>query len=117
MTSTPAPHPRWRASAYTNSGRSATRPTATALFDIDTGLDVLVRQNPANDGNLITIGSLGVDVTAASIDVSGGLGQTTYAVLTVDGATGLYLVDLGTGEIDLLQALPEGTPVTAFAVA
>jgi hypothetical protein len=40
--------------AYTNSIRGSTQPTMTGLFDIDTDLDVLVRQNPANDGTLLT---------------------------------------------------------------
>ena len=32
-----------------------------ALYDIDTARDVLVRQDPAGKGTLVTVGSLGLD--------------------------------------------------------
>lgn len=101
--------------AYLNSQRSETQPGATALFDIDEDLDVVVRQNPANAGTLLTIGALGVDATAvAGFDVAPGIGQTTFAVLTVGGADGLYRVDLGTGAATLVGTVPGG--LTAVAV-
>lgn len=101
--------------AYTNSQRTATLPAATQLFDIDESLDVLVRQDPANDGDLATIGSLGVDATAVEgFDVSGGLGQTAYAVLTVGGVQGIYRIDLSSGAATLIGQPPAGA--TAFAV-
>ncbi len=40
--------------------------TATALYDIDSGLNILVTQNPANSGMLQTVGPLGVNPTILS---------------------------------------------------
>lgn len=101
--------PRVTGAAYTNSYRSPTLPTATALFDLEVNRDVLVRQNPANAGDLTTIGSLGVDASGVDgFDVSGGPGQTAYAVMTVAGNPGLYRVDLATGAASLVGALPGG---------
>lgn len=101
--------PKVTGAAYTNSARSATLPTATALFDLEVNRDVLVRQNPANAGDLTTVGALGVDATGIDgFDVSGGAGQTAYAVMTVDGAPGLYRVDLRTGAATQVGELPAG---------
>src|SRR5947207_1869584 len=46
--------------AYSNNVDGA---TTTTLYDIDSVLDTLVIQNPANAGTLNTVGALGVDVT------------------------------------------------------
>ncbi len=55
--------------AYTNNVAGA---TSTALFDLDSKLDVLVRQTPPNAGTLQTVGSLGMDITGVSgFDISG----------------------------------------------
>jgi len=115
-----------------NSGSGQTTPLGAPIpefdpsdgvgFDFNTDQDVLVRQDPANDGTLRTIGDLGADVTdAVGFDSSGGLGQTTFAVLNVDDAQspddvqGLYVIDLATGEATLLRTIIPGT-YTAFAV-
>jgi rubrerythrin len=91
--------PQLSAAAYTN---SVPDPTTTTLYDIDSNLDVLVRQNAdpnsPNTSELTTIGGLGIDVAAINgFDISGTTG-TAYAVLTVDGKTGLYTVDLMSGK-------------------
>ena len=44
--------PQASGAAYTESSRGLPLPAATALFDIDSGTDALVRQNPANAGTL-----------------------------------------------------------------
>ena len=101
--------PKATGAAYTNSYRSGTLPATTALFDLEVNRDVLVRQNPANAGDLTTIGPLGVDATGVDgFDVSGGPGQTAYAVMTVAGAPGLYRVDLGSGAVVKVGDLPGG---------
>jgi hypothetical protein len=101
--------PNATGAAYTNSYRSATLPTATALFDLEINRDVLVRQNPANAGDLTTIGALGVDATGVDgFDISGGPGQTAYAVMTVAGSPGLYKVDLASGAAERVGDLPAG---------
>jgi uncharacterized protein DUF4394 len=53
--------------AYTNPDIDPN--TATTLFDIDAGLDVLVTQNPPNDGVLNTVGSLGGAQKVFNFDV------------------------------------------------
>ena len=101
--------PKVTGAAYTNSTRSAVLPTSTALFDLEVQRDVLVRQDPANAGDLTTVGPLGVDATGVDgFDVSGGPGQTAYAVMTVAGAPGLYRVDLASGAVDKVGDLPTG---------
>jgi hypothetical protein len=55
---------------------------------------------------------------AVGFDSSGGLGQTTFAVLNVEGGgQGLYVIDLFTGESTLLRTITAPGPYTAFAVA
>lgn len=91
------------AAAYTNNDVNAA--TGTNLFDIDTTLDQVVAQVPANDGTLAVSGPLGVRVDRAGFDivssVRGGLsvGNAGYAVLRLEGSksSALYRVDLLSG--------------------
>ena len=70
--------------------------TTTALFGIDTTLNVLVQQNPANAGTLNTLGSLGVNSSGnAGLDISG-LSGIAFASLTVNGVNGLYTLNTST---------------------
>ncbi len=100
------------APAVTNSAYTNSRPgvTMTALFDIESGNDVRVRQNPANAGTLTTIGPLGFDIVASGgftgFDISGATG-TAYLVGNKLGTGGLtanslYSVNLATGAASLL---------------
>jgi Domain of unknown function (DUF4394) len=88
--------------AYTNN--DADPNTATTLYDIDSTLDQVAIQSPANAGLLAATGKLGVDTDAAigsdiystvrngtTVDVEG------YASLTVGGQSGFYSVQLFTG--------------------
>ncbi len=106
------------AAAYVggNFGETA---TATALFDIDSGTNALVRQSATGDtaGQLTTVGPLGVAVTSVNgFDVSGDTG-IAYAALQTEGDAdlGLYVVDLDSGATALVDDLPDG--LTALAVA
>lgn len=99
--------------AYTNNDLDAT--TATSLFDLDTTLDQVALQSPANSGSLAATGKLGVDAAGdAGFDIYSDLrkGKTVsaqgFAVLSVGGRPGLYRVNLLTGE-----ASPRGTFPTA----
>ncbi|HEX8208153.1 MAG TPA: DUF4394 domain-containing protein [Solirubrobacteraceae bacterium] len=81
---------------YTNSFPGA---DTTSLYDIDTNRDVLVRQDPPNQGTLNTVGPLGFDAEPqAGFDVSP-QGNVAYAALRRPGSTrhSLYRVDLNTG--------------------
>ncbi len=100
--------PSVTASAYRNSVAGATE---TALYDIDAELDVLVLQNPPNDGTLQTIGKLGVDfgeVAGFDIYTSGSdrnrTSNTAYAVSNSQ----LYKVSLTRGRAERLGDLPKG---------
>lgn len=89
--------PRIAALAYTNS--DADPATGTALYAIDSGLDVLARLD-ANAGILTTVGALGVNVAAAGgFDVAGEAGGTAYAILSASpsGKPTLFTIDLATG--------------------
>lgn len=96
--------------AYTNSFDGS---TSTMLFDIDATNDVLVRQNPANSGQLQTVGSLGFDIVSSGgftgFEISGQT-DTAYLVGNKLGgggltASSLYTVDLTTGAATLAGAV------------
>jgi hypothetical protein len=110
------------AAAYTNNDLNAD--TSTTLYDIDTAMDQLVLQSPANSGQLSAVGKLGVDARAdAGFDIYSPLrngratGATGYAVLSVGTRTGLYKISLVTGRADRLGSLPTKWHVTDLAVA
>ncbi len=87
--------PAIAAAAYTSNRPGA---ATTRLLEIDADRDVLVLQDPPNDGGLVTVGSLGVDVAPqAGFDiVTDAAGQDRGWV-----ASGgmLYGIDLGTGTV------------------
>ncbi|MDX5403049.1 MAG: DUF4394 domain-containing protein [Rhodobacterales bacterium] len=74
------------------------KPEATAMYDIDAGLNALIRQTAPNDGTLATIGDLGVTPNGPlSFDVAGSAEGTNTAWLGTGDA--LHIVDLETGAI------------------
>jgi Domain of unknown function (DUF4394) len=86
-------------SAYTNNFAGA---GATVLYDIDSGLDTLVIQDPPNGGILNTVGPLGVNTSdQVGFDISQGTG-VAYASLTVGGTAGLYTISLANGAATLV---------------
>jgi hypothetical protein len=92
--------PMIAAAAYT---RSVPNAPATKLFEVDSDFDVLVLQDPPNDGVLMTIGPLGADFgPLAGFDiVSEGERDRGFAV---SGGI-LYEVDLATGAARALGAV------------
>ncbi len=108
------------AAAYTNN--DADDATSTTLFVLDTVLDRVAVQSPANGGTLAPTGKLPVDIGPDSgLDIGGTTshGRTTadraYAVVDRDGTPRLWTVDLLSG-----AATSPGTlaaPVTDIAVA
>lgn len=103
--------------AYTNNVPGATE---TALYDIDTARDVLVRQDPPNAGTLRTVGALGVDAEAqVGFDVSP-QGNVAYAALRTAGAArhALYRIDLANGRATPAASQPSiGTGRTLRGIA
>ena len=80
--------------AYSNSVAGA---TTTTLFVIDSQTDMLYRQDPPNNGTLVMLGSLGVDVATDNGFDIGGNSAIAYALLKVNNANAVYTINLTTG--------------------
>lgn len=103
--------------AYRNSVAGA---TTTALFEIDSSLDILVEQNPANAGTLLTRGPLGLNAPAVlGFDISGRTGLAYAAWAAAGGPSNLYAINLNTGAASLIGpvGLAAGQQVRGLAVA
>jgi hypothetical protein len=107
--------------AYTNNDLDPD--TATALYDIDTMLDQVALQAPANSGQLSPIGKLKVDAAGdAGFDIytqlrSGeAVDATGFATLSVGGRSALYRISLITGRADRLGTFSRGLRVTDLAL-
>ena len=111
--------------AYTNNDLSAA--TNTTLFDIDSNLDQVAVQSPANSGNLVVTGELG---TPAGVDsgfdvfseirpgaTAGArwtVRNTAYAALPLGTNYRFYSIDLLTGDSIYIGRFP--TRVTDIAL-
>jgi hypothetical protein len=101
--------------AYVNNFPGA---TSTTLFAIDTNLDVLVRQDPPNNGVLNTIGSLGIDAgTVLGFDIrSVGGNETALAAIDVGGVSSLYNINLTTGRAAIVGQIGDGRGFKGLAL-
>jgi hypothetical protein len=107
------------AAGYTNNDLDAA--TATTLFDIDTVLDRVALQSPANAGTLAPTGNLpadigpdaGLDILSTVVD-GRAVGNDAFATVEVDGARRLWAVDVLSGRAKDLGQF--GAPVTDLAV-
>ncbi|WP_035753540.1 DUF4394 domain-containing protein [Parafrankia discariae] len=106
--------------AYTNNDLDPS--TATTLFDIDTDLDRVAVQSPANNGFLAPTGNLGPAVDpGAGFDIystiSNGrsVGSSGYAALSVGGVHTLYSVELLSGRAQSLGRFPVNSQVFDLA--
>jgi cysteine-rich repeat protein len=100
--------------AYTNNFAGA---VATTLYNIDSNLDVLVTQNPPNNGTLNTVGALGFDTTAnVGFDISSV--NTALASVHAAGETESRLVhvDLPTGSVFEVGAVAAGAPLVGLTI-
>ncbi|MGH8033533.1 MAG: DUF4394 domain-containing protein [Luteimonas sp.] len=108
--------------AYTNNDLDAN--TATSIFDIDTALDQVVLQSPANGGTLAATGRLTVDAQAAvgmdiySTIIAGvTVANRAYAALTpLGGTSSLYAVELTTGKATLRGAFATDNHIVDIAI-
>lgn len=101
--------------AYTNNFPGA---ATTQLYDIDTGLDILVTQ-ANNAGTLGTVGPLGLNVSAAGgFDISG-LTGIAYAAFLPAGSSqsNLYTINLATGLATSVGQIDGGLVITSLTVA
>ncbi len=107
--------PNVSAAAYTNSFAGA---TSTVLYDIDVraGGAVLFRQEPPNNGGLVNVGPLGVDVESANGFDIGGTSGMAYALLRSGGVTRVYTINLTTGAATAGAALPGNATVRGFTL-
>lgn len=107
--------------AYTNNMAGA---STTVLYDIDSKSDKLYKQDPPNNGTLVEVGALGVDITAsAGFDINPA-GDVALTAVQVGGKWELHQVDLMTAKLTKIGNLPSGninglaipTSPVAFAV-
>lgn len=97
--------------AYTNNFAGA---TTTVLFDIDATANRLYKQDPPNNGTLVDVGPLGIDVESSNgFDIGGATG-IAYGVFTIGTTQRIYTVNLTTGAASQLGII--ATPVRAFTV-
>lgn len=81
--------------AYSN---SYGKPEKTGMFDIDAGLDALLRQTKPNEGVLVTLGPLGVALDGpVAFDIATDAAGTNTGWVAALG--GLHNIDLETGAI------------------
>ncbi|MFI4917624.1 MAG: DUF4394 domain-containing protein [Phycisphaerales bacterium JB060] len=106
--------PNVAGSAYTNSVAGA---TTTQLYGIDTGLDILVRQDNSA-GTLDTVGALGVDLTdVVGFDIDGSTNMAYAAVQdTALGRSTFWSIDLDTGAATQIGEVGGGALVGSIAI-
>jgi len=110
-------NPAIAGTAYTNSVAPA--PATTVLFAIDSGRDVLVTLPNPNDGQMRTVGPLGVATTdRVGFDIVGSDGSA-FATLTEAGASRsrLYTINTTTGAATLVGTIEHRSPLRGIAVA
>ncbi|MEO5952012.1 MAG: DUF4394 domain-containing protein, partial [Chloroflexia bacterium] len=103
------------AAAYSNNFPG---PPSTTLYDIDSNLDILVTQNPPNNGTLNTVGSLGVNTSnLVGLDIASV--STAYGSLTGPGnsTSELYTINLGTGAATLVGTIAGGETIRDITLA
>ncbi|GAB3577291.1 hypothetical protein GCM10027578_44710 [Spirosoma luteolum] len=108
--------PNVTGAAYTNNFAAA---TSTVLYDIDTrtGNAMLYRQDPPNNGTLVAVGSLGLQIEGNNGFDIGGTSGTAYALLrTTGGATGIYTINLSSGAATMVSSLPGNPTLRGFAL-
>ncbi len=117
----PVPAPGVVAAAYTNNDLNAN--TATTLFDIDTTLDQVSIQSPANNGILVGTGRLGFNVSDAGFDIYSTLDESGatvatrgFAVMVGGGVSRFYSVSLLTGRATFIGTFPLANQVTDLAI-
>src|SRR5688572_11355356 len=99
------------AAAYTNNMANA---TSTSLYTIDFATDGLYLQSPPNAGSQTLIGALGISVEANNgFDIGGTTGKA-MALLQSGGQSGIYHVNLGSGQATMVSAM-SGSP-ESFAI-
>jgi hypothetical protein len=112
--------PRVVGTAYTNSTSGATGATPTTLYGIDSNRDALVVLPSPNNGQVITVGPLGVnssdDVGFEIATISPSDEQVAFATLSEGRVTRLYRIDLATGAARLIGRIASRTPIRSITI-
>jgi hypothetical protein len=88
--------------------------TTTILYDIDPQTDMLYKQDPPNNGTLVVVGALGVDVSGdGGFDIAPN--NTGLAIYNISGKATLLTINLTTGKAENLGAV--GTLTNAIGIA
>jgi hypothetical protein len=107
--------PSGTAAGYTNSFAGT---GSTTLYVIDDAADTLSIQNPPNDGTLVPVGALGINITAVSGFDIGFPGNMAFGAFSVAGGpAALYNVNLSNGAASLVGTIGAGQTITGLAVA
>lgn len=102
-------------SAYTNSFNGA---TTTTLYNIDSVLDVLVTQNPPNNGTLNTVGALGFDTGEnVGFDIVPFSNMALASLTAAGGTSGLFNINLNTGAATSIGGIGNGLTLVDIAVS
>ena len=99
------------AAAYSNNFAGA---TTTSLFVIDHITDRLYLQNPPNAGNLVDVGPLGINITAANGFDIGSTSQKAYLLASVGTDNKIFTVNTSTGAATSIATYPNS--VRGFSV-
>lgn len=97
--------------AYTNNFAGA---TTTVLFDIDASGNRLYKQDPPNNGTLVDVGPLGIDVESNNGFDIGGTSGIAYGIFTVGATQRIYTVNLTTGAATQMAVFT--TPAKVFTI-
>ncbi len=106
-------NPSISAAAYTNNFAGA---TTTILYDIDCGTDKLYRQDPPNNGTLVEVGAIGINIESSNGFDIGSQSGKAWAILTAGGTTKLYEINLNTGAATAVGNYSFSGPVDGFSV-
>ncbi|WP_158859755.1 DUF4394 domain-containing protein [Lunatibacter salilacus] len=86
--------PMVNGAAYTNNIAGA---SSTLLYVLDSETNMLYTQDPPNDGVLVPVGALGIEISGDNGFDIGGMSDMGYALIDVGGMTGVYSINLSTG--------------------
>jgi hypothetical protein len=99
--------------AYTNSYAGA---ESTVLYDLDPASGQLFKQDPPNNGTLVSVGKLGADLgNNVSFDISPD-GSNALAVGKVGDSTKLFTINLNTGKATLAGKFVLNTSIRGIAI-
>ncbi|SMC00712.1 conserved hypothetical protein [Hymenobacter roseosalivarius DSM 11622] len=99
--------------AYTNNVAGA---ETTVLYDLDPATDQLYRQDPPNNGTLVAVGALNLNVSGdGGFDIDARTG-TALGLYTVNGNPTLFTLDLATGAARPLAQYAANAGYTGIAI-